>query len=197
MSGSETALAELFQRYRSRLRKMVVLRMDARVRGRFDASDVVQEAFVEVSRRLADYQEKHSSIPFFIWMRIVTADQLGQLHRTHLGTQKRSVIREVFLNNRPVPEASGMHLADQLAGQYTSVDRGMKRDELRRKLEFALNAMDVDDREVIAMRHYEELTPQEIALILGITRSGVLKRYSRAIMKLSAAMGGASEFSLG
>ena len=101
IAGNEAALADLFELHRDRLCRMVALRMDERVRARFDASDVVQEAFVDVARRLNDYDEKKSAIPFFLWMCMVTTDRLGQLHRQHLGAQKRDPNREVSMVPKP------------------------------------------------------------------------------------------------
>jgi len=182
-SGNEQALAQLFEKYRHRLRRMVELRMNAQVRSRLDASDVVQEAFVEIARRIRTRHEE-INIPIFLWMRLVTGDRLAQLHRTHLRTGKRNAFRDVSLN-RSVPGASHVYLASQLAGQFTSVDRGLIREEVSERLEAALNSLDEGDREVIAMRHFEELSTDEIAIVLGISVSGVLKRYARAIRRLT------------
>ena len=95
----------------------------------------------------------------------------------------------LFCLARQMPEASSIYLTSQLVGQFTSVDRGLKQEEARGRLEAALNAMAADDREVIAMRHFEALSTDEIAMVLDMTRSGVLKRYSRAIRRLTAAVG--------
>ena len=195
-AGDAQALADLLEGYRDRLRRMVTVRMDARVRGRLDASDVIQEAFVEVARRV-EAKKVSEGIPFFLWLRMVTGDQLAQLHRRHLGTDKRDAAREVRLNNSTMPSASSVSLANRLAGQFTSVDRGLKREEVRAKLEHAVNSMDENDREIIAMRHFEELSTDEIATLLEMTRSGVLKRYTRAIRRLSESINTASDISIG
>ena len=194
LKGDQAAFARLFDGYRDRLRRMVVLRMDVRVRPRFDASDVVQEAFVEAVRALPKYVEE-AKIPLFLWLRMVTGDRLAKLHRTHLGTAKRNAGREVALGQH-FPDASSVYLADQLAGQFTSVDHGLKQQDTQRKLEDALNSMDPNDREIIAMRHFEELSTEEISLVLDMTRSGVLKRYTRAIRKLSGVLGGQLDFGM-
>lgn len=167
---------------------MVDLRMDTRARARFDPSDVIQEAFVEAARALPAYAEKRDKMPFFLWLRLVTGDRLAKFHRRHLGTKKRDANRDASLWQAS-PEASSIYLASQLAGEFTSVDHNLKQEEARQQLETALNAMDEKDREVIAMRHYEELSTEEIAIVLGMTKSGVLKRYARAISKLTTAIG--------
>lgn len=186
-SGNEQALAQLFERHRHRLRKMVLLRLDQRVQARFDASDVVQEAFVEAARKLAEYG-KDQNIPFFLWLRMITGERLIQLHRMHLGATKRNADREVSLNKAAIPEASSVYLASQLIGTFTSVDRNIIRVEVQQKLQVMLNQLDLEDREVIAMRHFEELSTEEIATVLGLTRSGVLKKYTRAVRRLREAI---------
>lgn len=186
-AGDERAFAVLFDRYRPRLQRMVELRLDERVRARIDASDVLQDAFIEVARRLPTYDEK-TRIPFFLWLRLITGERLAQLHRMHLGAAKRSAGRELSLQRGAVPEASTFFLAAQLAGNFTSADRNLIRDELQSKLQNALNSMDAGDRDVLAMRHFEELSTEEIADLLGLTRSGVLKRYTRAVKRLRDAI---------
>ncbi|MEL6110547.1 MAG: sigma-70 family RNA polymerase sigma factor [Planctomycetota bacterium] len=184
LAGDPDKLAELFAEYRPRLKRMVELRLNGRVRARLDASDVLQEAFVDVSERLSDYASSQT-IPFFLWLRMVTGDRLAQIHRKHLGTKKRDANREISLNQAYFAEASGVHLASHLAGQFTSVDRNLIGEEVSKQIEKILNTMDARDREVIAMRHFEELTVEEISTLLDLTPSGVSKRYARAIRKLT------------
>ena len=187
IDGDSESFAKMFEDYRPRLRRMVDLRMDARARARFDPSDVLQEAFVEAARALPKYAEKREQMPFFLWLRLITGDRLAKFHRKHLGTQKRDATREAKL----VPDvvgASSIYLASQLVGEFTSVDHNLKVQEAKQQLEDALEAMDEKDREIIAMRHYEELSTEEIAIVLNMTKSGVLKRYARAIEKLTTAI---------
>ncbi len=188
-NGDEHALASVFDLYRPRLRRMVLLRMDARVQTRFDASDVIQDAFLELSRRLPDYA-RDGKIPFFLWLRMMTGERLLQLHRTHLGTAKRNATKEIGLQLNPVPECSTLFIAAHLAGNFTSVDRNLVRDEVRTKLLEALNRMEEADREVLGLRHFEEMPTDEMAIVLGLTRSGVLKRYSRALRRLRSSVDG-------
>ena len=188
LDGDSNSFAKLFEEYRPRLRRMVDVRMDVRARARFDPSDVLQEAFVEAARALPTYAGKQEHMPFFLWLRLITGDRLAKFHRKHLGTQKRDATREAKM----VPDmagASSVYLASQLVGDFTSVDHNLNAEEARQQLEDALNAMDEKDREVIAMRHYEELSTDEIAIVLNMTKSGVLKRYARAINKLTSAIG--------
>ena len=127
---------------------------------------------------------------------MITGSRLKQIHRRHLGTDKRDAQLEISLVQQAVPLASSVFLANQLAGQFTSVDRNLRKEDAVGKLEEILNDMDQSDREIIAMRHFEELTTEEIAAELDMTRSGVLKRYGRAIRRLTDVMGDPSQFGI-
>ena len=119
VGGDPDSLAELMERYRDRLKRMVGLRMDRRLQGRFDSSDIVQEALLDASRRLEEYAEK-PPMGFFLWLRWLTTDRLLNTHRQHLGTQKRDADQEVSLYRRAMPEACSVSLAQQLLGKLTS-----------------------------------------------------------------------------
>ena len=186
-NGNDSAVAELFERHRERLKRLITLRMHPRMKSRLDASDVLQEAYIEVARRLPKYVEERE-MPFFLWLRIIAVDSLENLQRRHLKAEKRTAYREVDLASMPVTDASVLNLASQLVGQFTSVDRNLIKEEVQRKLMDALERMEVNDREIVAMRHFEELSTQEIAQLIGLTRSGVLKRYTRAIERLQEAV---------
>lgn len=191
-AGDEESLAKLFQSHRERLRRMIRLRLDPRVKSRTDEDDVLQDVYVEIARRIREYSHA-TELPFFLWLRMTTGEMLIDLHRKHLGAEMRSVRREVPLHQR-VPNASTLFLACQLVGQFTSVDRRLIHEETLQKLEHAINRMEDHDREVLAMRHYEELSSDEIAVALGITRSGVLKRVTRSLRKLRQAVQSETDF---
>src|SRR5689334_18117152 len=101
--GDEQALGDLFDRHRDRLRRMVQLRLDRRLQGRIDPSDVLQETYLEVSRALAAYL-REPSMPFFLWLRFLTGMKLQALHRRHLGTKLRDAGREVSLHRGALPQ---------------------------------------------------------------------------------------------
>src|SRR5262245_33218017 len=91
--GDSAGWQRLMDRYRDRLRRMVQYRLHERVKPRVDASDVVQEAFLDAAKRLPAFLDKQE-VPFFIWMRALVQQRLGMAHRDHLGRAKRSVARE-------------------------------------------------------------------------------------------------------
>src|SRR5690348_5474294 len=118
--GDETALAELFGRYRKRLRQMVRLRLDRRLQGRVDASDVLQEAFLDLAQQFRSYVERREAMPFFLWLRLLTGQRMMRIHRQHLGSAMRDAGREVSLHHGAMPQASSESLAARLLGRFTS-----------------------------------------------------------------------------
>jgi RNA polymerase sigma-70 factor (ECF subfamily) len=184
-AGDHTALNEVFARHRARLRRMVELRLDRRLQARIDASDVIQEAYVEAFRRLGEYLAKRS-YPLFLWLRLIVGERLLKLHRHHLGTQMRDAGLEVSIYRGELPAATSAALAAQLLGKHTSPTQAAVRAERMMRLQEALNTLDPMDREVLSLRHFEEMSLAETALSLGIEESAAAKRYIRALKRLKA-----------
>jgi RNA polymerase sigma-70 factor (ECF subfamily) len=185
--GDSVALNELLSRHRPRLRRMVDLRLDRRLQSRIDPSDVIQEAYVEVVRRLDEYLSK-PSYPLFLWLRLIVGERLLKLHRHHLGTQMRDAGMEVSIYRGALPETSSAALAALLLGKHTSPTQAAVRAERMIRLQEALNTLDPMDREVLSLRHFEELSLAETALSLGIEESAAAKRYIRALKRLKATL---------
>ena len=181
--GNEQALAELFEKHRPRLRRMVELRMDNRIRGRVSPSDVLQETYVDLAKQLEGYLEK-PDLPFYVWMRWLTGQRLAKVHRYHLDAAKRDASQEIALYRGHLPQATSFALASKLIASVSSIGGKVIRIEQQAKLQEALNSLDEDDREVLAMRHFEQLTNSEVAVILEISESAATKRYSRALLRL-------------
>lgn len=182
-AGDQTAHADLFSRFRERLKRMVHLRMNRRLQGRVDDSDVVQEAQLDAARRLAEYAQS-PRLPFYLWLRHLTGLKLLEVHRRHLGTEMRAVAQELSLYRGALPEADSVSLAAQLLGTFTSPSENAIKAEMRIYVQEALNAMDPIDREVLALKHFEQLSTSEIAQVLGISKAGAGSRYLRAIKRL-------------
>lgn len=181
--GDQQAAGELFFQHRERLGRMVQLRMDRRLQGRLDVSDVLQEAYLEFSRSLAEYL-REPSMPFFLWLRCLTGRKLHALHRKHLGTQVRDAGREVSLHRGALPQASSVSLAAQLLGHHTSPSQAAVRAELQIRIQEALNGMDPIDREILALRHFEQLSNAETAQTLGLSEAAASNRFVRALKRL-------------
>jgi RNA polymerase sigma-70 factor (ECF subfamily) len=188
-AGDPAARNEIFTRHRQRLCRMVEMRLDRRLQARIDASDVIQDAFLEVARRLDDYL-RDPKVPLFLWLRLVVGERLLKLHRQHLGAQLRDAGREVSLYRETLPAASSEALAAQLLGKHTSPLQAAVRAERMVRLQEALNNLDPLDREVLALRNFEELTRAEVAQVLGIGEAAAAKRYVRALKRLRAVLAG-------
>jgi RNA polymerase sigma-70 factor, ECF subfamily len=181
--GDERALTELFTRHRERLRRMVRLRLDRRLQRRIDSSDVLQDAYLEVARRSREYLAQ-PAVPPFLWLRLLTGQALQALHRHHLKVDMRDANQEVSLRRQATPQANSASLAEMLLGRLTSPTRAARRAEMQLKLQEVLNAMEPMDREVLALRHFEELSNGEAALVLGLSKTAASNRYIRALGRL-------------
>src|SRR5262245_3591319 len=182
-AGDRQALGVLFQGYRERLRRMVELRMDPRLRTRLDASDVLQEAYLDLAGDLDAYRAD-PRLPPLLWMRLHVGRRLTILHRRHLGTAMRDAGLEISLYREALPQASSAALAAMLLGRQTSPTRAAQRAERLLRIQEALNTLDPIDREVLALKHFEELSRAETAQVLGISPEAAAKRYFRALKRL-------------
>jgi RNA polymerase sigma-70 factor (ECF subfamily) len=186
-AGREKALAALFSHYQDRLARMVRFRLDQRLWGRVDPADVLQESFIEISRRLDDYL-RDPAVPVFVWLRSMTAQMLVNVHRRHLGAKMRDATLEVSMHRPMDAAATSLSLAARLAANLTSPSQAAIRGELVGKLREAFETMDPIDREVLALRHFEELSNGEVAEVLGLQKSTASNRYVRALKRLRAVM---------
>jgi RNA polymerase sigma-70 factor (ECF subfamily) len=181
--GDQAAWGALLVRSRDRLRRMVALRLDRRLQGRVDPSDIIQEAYIDASARLPEYA-RQPDMPFFLWLRFLTGQRLVRVHRQHLGAEMRDVAREVSLYRGTLPAATSAALAAQLLGRDTRPSEAAVRAERSIRLQEALNSMDPLDREVLALRHFEQLSNAEAARVLGLQEPAAAKRYVRALKRL-------------
>ena len=182
-SGDLEALAELFTRERERLWRVIHFRLAEPLRGRLEPEDVLQEAFLAASQRLKYYVESPATSPF-IWLRMIVNQTLVDLHRQHLGAQKRDAAREVSIDRTPYVEATSVSVAIQLVGIFTSPSGAAARADTLGLVQSAIEQMDPIDREVLALRHFEELTNSEVAEALGIEQKAASIRYVRALRRL-------------
>lgn len=181
--GDENAFCELLGEHRGRLRRMVELRLDRRLQSRIDASDVIQDAYLEAANRREMFVQQ-KPMPFFLWLRFLVGERLITLHRHHLGTKMRDANREISLYHAPLPEASSVILATQLVGNLTTASQIVSRADQKLRLQEALNRLEPIDREIIALRHFEHLSRDESAQALGLQPSAASKRYIRAMKRL-------------
>jgi RNA polymerase sigma-70 factor (ECF subfamily) len=183
--GDEQALGELFELHRDRLWRMLYVRLDGRLASRVAPDDVLQETFLDVARRIGEHLAE-PAVPFYVWLRFLTLQRMQMMQRAHLGTRMRDVGLE-----RQLPFASAESMAGQLVGHLTSPSQAAMRHELQDRLRAALDEMDPLDREVLALRHFEELGNNEVAEVLGISKDAASKRHVRALKRLRDILGDA------
>jgi RNA polymerase sigma-70 factor (ECF subfamily) len=182
-SGGQEVLAAMYEENRGRLRRMVELRLDRRLVQRVDASDVLQEAFVDVSKRLDEYL-RDPSMPLIVWMRFLVGQRLSALQRWHFQRQKRDPRREEPATAPARPTFDSEQIAQEFSASMTSPSEVVQRDETARRLQELLDTMDPIDREILVLRHFEELTNTEAAAELGLSTGAASKRYIRALARL-------------
>jgi RNA polymerase sigma-70 factor, ECF subfamily len=193
--GDNKAWERLMSDHWPRLRRMVALRMDPRLQGRIDPSDVVQESFIDAARRLPEYA-RNPNMPFFVWLRWLVGQRLMEQHRRHLGAQARDVSREVSLYHGAFPEATAADLAANVLGEFSTPSQAVIRIEQIKRLQEALESLEPIDREILVLRHFEQLSNGEAAEVLNLDKSTASKRYTRALVRLKdvlVAMPGGSE----
>ena len=184
-AGDQAAWNEILARHRAATAAHGRAAPRPPVTARIDASDVVQEAYVDAITRLDEYL-REPNYPLFLWLRLIVGERLLKLHRHHLGTQMRDAGLEVSIYRGALPAASSAALAAQLLGKHTSPTQAAVRAERMMRLQEALNTLEPIDREVLSLRHFEEMTLAETALALGIEESAAAKRYIRALKRLKA-----------
>lgn len=182
-SAPPPTLTEMLVVHRERLCRMVALRMDRRLKGRLDASDVIQEAFFEAAERFDEFQRQPAQ-SFFLWLRFLTLQQLMIAARRHLTTQARAAGKEVDLVATGAAEISSAGLADIILDSGTSPSEAAARQERATQLQAALETMDANDREILFLRHFEQLTNAETAQTLKIEPAAASQRYFRALKRL-------------
>ncbi|REJ85699.1 MAG: RNA polymerase subunit sigma-24 [Planctomycetota bacterium] len=181
--GDEEALALLFSAHRERLRRVVAFRLHPKLRSRVDPDDILQEAYLNAAQRLGRFLHDgaHS---FFIWMRLILNQTLADVHRRHLGAQIRDARREARSRPASMGDSTSLSLTVHLIGHLTSPSQAALREELSEKIDDALSTMSELDQEVLAMRHFEELSNSEIAAALEISEQAAAMRYIRALGRI-------------
>lgn len=181
--GDRAALADWFNEHRDELRRFLVSRMDRRLSPRVDASDIVQQAYLDADTRLPHYADQAENMPFDVWVRQVALQSLFDLHRRHVGAQRRTVTQEVRFSQRRVnSSAPGL---SALPGHVSSPSAAFRHGERRERIERAMQQLSETDREILKLRHFEQLSNREVAEKLDLAVSAASNRYVRALRRLA------------
>jgi RNA polymerase sigma-70 factor (ECF subfamily) len=186
--GDADAINRLMDRHRDSIRRMVQMRLDHKIQRRVDVSDVVQDVLVEANRRLQVYLD-NPVMSFHLWLRQIAKDRIIDAHRRHRGSAKRSVDREKPLAVQAADDHSTMQLLDQLRDPELTPAAAATQQEMARAVERSISELGDQDAEIIIMRHYEQLSNQEIAQALGLTEPAASMRYLRALRRLREMLG--------
>jgi RNA polymerase sigma-70 factor (ECF subfamily) len=181
--GEPVAVEQLMDRHRNSLRRMIQLRLDQRLLQRMDVSDVVQDVLMEANRRLSDYLA-NPGMPFHLWIRQIAKDRIIDAHRRHRVSAKRSIDREQSMAPKGPPDQSTMDLANQFRDRALTPAAAATQREMAQQIEAAVMLLRENDREIILMRHYEQMDNQDVAQALGLTEPAASMRYLRALKRL-------------
>jgi RNA polymerase sigma-70 factor (ECF subfamily) len=185
-AGENVAREQLLARHRDRLRQAIAMRLDRRLAARVDASDIVQEAMADAAHKFSDYL-LHQPLPFYAWLRQLALERLIEMHRRHIQAQKRSVMREEP-QSLPITDESTLELADRLLAAGGTPLAEVLRDEMRRRVQEVLARLSSRDREVLALRHLEQLSTRETAAVLQVAEGAVKTRHVRALRRFRELM---------
>jgi RNA polymerase sigma-70 factor (ECF subfamily) len=169
----------LLERHRGELMRYLELRLDPRLRGRMDVSDITQDTFVDAFRGLSVYVQRRP-MPFRLWLRRLAYQRLLIAYRRHVLAGGRSVMREI-----PVPERSSAALVRHLLAREPSPSGAVGQQELIRLVRQALGTLSDVDREVILLRTFENMSYEEVGQMLAISAEAARKRHGRALLQLA------------
>lgn len=180
--GDPDARAQVWNRYRPRLKRMIAMRIDRRIAARIDASDIVQDALAAAHERLTEYVTD-PPLAFYPWLRRIAWDRLADAYRTHLGAERRSVLKE----GPPLPELNNdsfVELAHYVTASTLEPNFRVMHAELQARVVDALHQLKPHDREILVLRYLEQLGVPEIASVLGVSQTAVTSRHLRALQRL-------------
>jgi RNA polymerase sigma-70 factor, ECF subfamily len=180
-SGDEAARERLLDYYRPNLRRIVVGRLDKRLASRVDPSDIVQETMIDADRRLEKFL-RQPTVPLLVWLGRIATERVIDTHRRHLVSQRRSVVRE-HRETHPL-DGSARELIQLIANGKTSPSGELMREEEIERIRSAIDTLSARDREILVMRHFDQMDPDAIAQVLGISPGAVRARILRALLRL-------------
>lgn len=191
-SGDERALPQILELYEKRLRQLVLVRIDPRLKSRLDPQDIVQETFLHAVRRFPAYLKSDNAVPVYVWLRQIALQRLATVSRNHLKAGKRTVLREHALVVR-IPGGSVRQLLNLIPGSEDTGSGRLRRQELQQQVRTALELLPPLDREILLLRFMEQLSPHELAAVLEVKESTARMRVLRALQRLKDILSDADE----
>lgn len=182
-SGDREAFARLYSERENRLRRILLFRLDRRIAGRVDVDDILQEVYLAAEQRLASF-EGDSEESFFVWMRLVANQVMIDVHRRHVAAQSRDVRREMRPSQLRQQQTTTLAMSSFLVAGMTSPSSVFKREDRAERLHQAITSLSTLDQEVLALRHFEELSNLEVAEALDLSEQAASVRYVRALARL-------------
>lgn len=186
--GDRRAAEALLERHRPALRRLVEMRLSASLKRRFDASDVVQDVLLAAHRRFEEYLAG-SQMPFQLWLRHIARDRMIDAYRRHSLAARRSVRREQPMPAPAYSDQSALDLSMVVVDRQATPATDALARELQQRFRVALDELEEADREVVFMRHVEQLGNKEVATILGLSEPAAGMRYLRAMRRLRRILG--------
>lgn len=180
--GNDDAVGRLLERHRPAIRRLIDMRLDQALKRRVDASDIIQDVMIEAHRRLEKYME-NPVMPFHLWLRQIAKDRIIDMHRRHRVAARRSIDREQPLAS-PRLDQSTVDLAGQLTDRELTPASTAMWEELNQRFQSACDELEENDREIVLMRHFEQLSNQETAAAIGVSPQAASMRYLRAMRRL-------------
>lgn len=184
-TGDEQARGALLEGYRPYLELLVRLEIGRRLQTKVDTADIVQETLLAAHDHLAEFRGS-SANEFVAWLRSILSAKLSNLVRHYVATQGRDVRREQGLE-MDLDQTSrlidrGLQAVDSTPSQQ------VMRHEQGVLLAAALAQLPDDYREVVVLRHLEELTFPQVAERMGRSVDSVQKLWVRALARLRSLM---------
>lgn len=172
-------LGQAFEQHRPRLEAMIERRMDPALRARVDGKDIVQDAFARARTRWSEFQsqQRGADTGVYAWLYRQALDALIEVWRRN-NRGPRDVRREMRL-----PEESSVQAGCGLIVSGPGPVTQLQQDELRAMVRQVMMQLKESDRELLWMRHTDQLTHEEIADVLGITTNAAMVRYARALRR--------------
>jgi RNA polymerase sigma-70 factor (ECF subfamily) len=182
LHGDREALGQLLEAQRAGLRRLAERQIEGRIAVRVDASDIIQQTFLEAFRSFPQFAGSDAR-ELVAWLQRILDHKIATAIRNHALLQKRSVGREQSIDDS---HGDGPPLKQALDAEISSPSQKAIRGEEAERLAQALAALPNDQREAVRLRHLEGWALADIAARLGRTpaaTAGLIKRGMKVLRR--------------